>query len=106
MKVSLESLARVIRSKNAGPYQLTLDVIFREKSGYERVRDSGQITEALVSRLYGVPEELVDGIVWFEPALALKITLRRPVPSGHPGDTDVYGAQQYAPLLGLTLELS
>ena len=41
-------------------------------------------------------------VIYFEPSLAVKATLRRLVASGAPGDTDIYGAQQHAPLLGIT----
>ena len=52
-------------------------------------------------KLFGVGEQDIIGIVEFPPAYAIKITMRRPVPSGSPGDSDVYGAQQHAPLLDL-----
>jgi hypothetical protein len=96
--------ARVIRSKNAGPYELTLDVMFKDRAAYERARAAGVFTPALVARLYGVEESDVLGVTWFEPATAVKMTLRRRVASGSPGDTDIYGAQQHAPLLSLTWE--
>ena len=41
--------------------------------------------------------------VWFDPGKALKATLVRPVGSGAPRDSDIYGAQQHAPLLGIDL---
>ena len=44
------------------------------------------------------------GIVYFEPAYAVKVTIRRQMPSGAVGDTDIYGAQQHAPLLGIEFE--
>ena len=44
MKQSIVSLAQVIRSKNAGPYELVLDILFKTKENYERVKSSGQLT--------------------------------------------------------------
>ena len=55
-----------------------------------------------VARRYGVPRERVATHV-YEPALAVKISLPRPIMSGDPGDRDVYGAQQHAPLLGIEI---
>jgi hypothetical protein len=46
----------------------------------------------------------VVDIIEFEPAFAVKITLRRPWPSGAVGETDVYGAQQHVPLAGHAIE--
>ena len=101
MKTKLVDLAGVIRSKNSGPYELTLDIIFNDYEGYERVKRGGFINNDLICRLYGVAPEEIIGIVEFEPAKAIKITIKRPLCSGDLGETDVYGAQQHAPLLGL-----
>ena len=50
-------------------------------------------------------DEEISGIIYFEPAQAVKITLRRRVVSGAPGDSDIYGAQQHAPLLDLEVPI-
>jgi Domain of unknown function (DUF4387) len=105
MAVKLLDIASVIRSKNAGPYELTLDIIFSTRDWYERVTAAKAIDAALISRLYGVPESDILEFVEFEPAAALKITLRRPRVAGDVGETDVYGAQQHAPLLNIVLDL-
>jgi hypothetical protein len=104
MMRSIREVARVIRSKNAGPYELTLDVIFSERRHFELFRERGIIDAALVSRLYGVSASDVRGVVYFAPANAVKVTIRRRMPSGSPGDTDIYGAQQHAPLLSIEFE--
>lgn len=101
MSTRLTDLASVIRSKNSGPYELTLDIIFKDRASYERVKTSGAINPELIARLYRVPVADISGIVAFEPAIAIKITFKRPLVSGDIGDTDVYGAQQHAPLLDL-----
>lgn len=99
----LVDVASVIRSKNAGPYELTLDIIFKDRHWYERALAEDLINRSLVAGLYNVPVTDVLGIVAFEPANAIKATIRRPMVSGAIGETDVYGAQQHAPLLSLTL---
>lgn len=99
----LVDVASVIRSKNAGPYELTLDIIFKDRHWYDRALAEDLINPALIARLYNVPAADVLGIVAFEPANAIKATIRRPMVSGAIGETDVYGAQQHAPLLTLTL---
>ena len=105
MTTRLTDLANVIRSKNAGPYELTLDIIFRDRETYEKVVATGAIDAARISRLYQVPVTDVLELVTFDPAGAIKITIRRPRVAGDVGATDVYGAQQHAPLLGLDLDL-
>jgi biuret amidohydrolase len=99
----LSDLAAVIRSKNAGPFEITLDVIFPDRQTYERVKALDYFTRAQVAALYRLPLEQVYEVVFFDPALALKVTLARPTPQGSIGESDTYGAQQHAPLLGVAL---
>ena len=99
----LSDLARVIRSKNAGPFELTLDVIFPDRETYEAVKDIGYFTRERMAALYRVPIDDVYEVVCFDPACAIKITLARQRPQGSVGESDTYGAQQHAPLLGVEL---
>lgn len=94
----IRDIAQVCKSKNAGPFMVTIDVLFEDPALYRRVKATGVLSAALFARLYGVAE----GDVLFTPydtASAFKATLPRLVPAGDFGDTDVYGAQQHAPLL-------
>ena len=94
----IRDIAQVCKSKNAGPCMVTIDVLFEDAALYRRVKATGVLRAALFARLYGVAE----GDVLFTPydtASAFKATLPRLVPAGDFGDTDVYGAQQHAPLL-------
>jgi len=99
----LADVTSVIRSKNAGPYELTLDIIFTETFWFDEAVRRDLINTEVIAKLYGVDQGDVLSIVGFAPANAIKVTLRRPLPSGAVGDSDVYGAQQHAPLLTLTL---
>ena len=101
----LAEIAAVVRSKNTGPFTLSLDIIFRDPREYQRFRSCGLLNRELVARLYGLAPEQVLDIIWFDPAAAVKICLPREVSSGAPGDRDVYGAQQHAPLLLWEFEL-
>lgn len=99
----LYEIADVIRSKNAGPFELTLDIVFKSREIFDSVRDAKLFTPAMIAKLYGVPVKDVLKVVHYEPARAIKATLRRSLPSGSIGDKDVYGAQQHAPLLTLSI---
>lgn len=99
MIVKLRDIASIIRSKNAGPYELTLDIMFNDFEVYQKVKQAGVITKDFISRLYMVPAEKILDVIEFDPAGAIKITMIRPIVSGNVGDTDIYGAQQHAPLL-------
>lgn len=101
--MKLCELAKVIRSKNAGPFELTFDILFDSVEIYRRVKQSKALSTSTFAALYGIAIADVLCVVEFEPALAIKITIKRAIPSGSLGDTDVYGAQQHAPLLGLEI---
>ena len=103
--VNIREVAQVVRSKNAGPFRLTLDILFKDRSVYDEVKRSGTITAETIAALYNLPGDRVTDFVWFDPGKALKATLVRPVSSGAPRDSDIYGAQQHAPLLALTVTL-
>ena len=91
--------------QQAGPIRLTFDLIFRDPQTYARVKSSGTLTLQRVAGLFGVPEDHITDFVFYDPGRAVKIAMRRPQVAGDPGDGDVYGCQQHAPLLGLRLQL-
>ena len=99
----LSALAKTIRSKNAGVNKITFDVIFRDRENYERVKRSGVLTRESVAALYRIPLERISDFVEYDPAFAIKFTIFRLRPSGSAGDGDIFGAQQYAPLLSLVV---
>lgn len=90
----LDQIARVIRSKNAGPFCLTLDVLFGDEASYRRVDAAGAITREKMAALYRQPVGNVQ--VYHHPtALAMKVSIVRAAPAGSVTDTDLYGAQQH-----------
>ncbi|ATM94974.1 Uncharacterised protein [Yersinia frederiksenii] len=105
MKISIIELAHVVRSKNAGPYELVLDILFKNKDIYSSIKESGQFKKELIAKIYKIEPKLVSRIIWFDPANAVKIVMPRHLVSGAVSDTDVYGAQQHAPLLKLEFNI-
>ena len=105
MEYKLQDIASVIRSKNSGPYELTFDVIFKEFEMYERVKEAKSINEKNFALLYNIPESDIISLIYFDQAKAVKVTIVRPIPSGSLGETDVYGAQQHAPLMKFKFSL-
>lgn len=101
----LDTLAKTIRSKNAGVNKITFDVIFQDRDTYEAVKRSGALSRDTVCGLYGIHPERISDFVEYDPGLAIKFTIYRERPSGSAGDGDIFGAQQYAPLLGLPVTL-
>ena len=105
MTVRLRDVASVIRSKNAGPFELTLDVLLKDSETFEKLRKADVINAKSIAQLYRIPETDVIGIVYFPNARAIKATIVRPLASGALGERDVYGAQQHGPLMNYCFEL-
>ncbi|CAK7217524.1 hypothetical protein SCUCBS95973_003184 [Sporothrix curviconia] len=102
--LTIADVAGVVRSKNAGPFEITLDVIFDDAAIYAHVRDSNVLTRERIRELYSLARD--DDIValqFFEPALGWKCTYKRPVSQlqGSVGERDTFGAQLHAPLLSI-----
>ncbi|MCE1157453.1 MAG: DUF4387 domain-containing protein [Spirochaetia bacterium] len=104
MRTKLRDIASVIRSKNSGPYELTLDILFKRTEDFERFSSMNIIDKTLIARLYKIDKNQVLSIVKFPQAKAIKATIVRPCGSGDLGERDVYGAQQHAPLMNLEWE--
>ncbi len=97
---TLADMAHVIRSKNAGPTQLTIDVLLIEAADYVRAANSPAMScAALVSR-YGLPVQQVQRHVLAD-LRAIKYVLPRATVAGSLGDGDFYGAQQHGPMLDI-----
>lgn len=103
MTTTLFDLASTIRSKNAGVDNVTFDIIFADRSNFERVRDSQAVTRASICELLAIDDDRVVFFGLFEPANAIKFTVSRLRPSGSPGETDMMGSQQYAPLFDIEI---
>ena|ERR1700688_818502 len=99
----LWQLTNLIRSKNAGPFKLTFDVIFKDQKSFEHVKKSGVLSAENFSRIYGVP---LDEVQIFELPLllALKISIPRPEFSGDLNDTDIYGGQFHSRIVRLSVD--
>ncbi len=99
---TLGELAKLIRSKNAGPFHLTFDVMFDEEAVYRRVVDANVLTKEAFCRIYNLEEEKVL-LVCHDAARAIKISIPRPVSSCDLEDGDCYGGQQFGPLVNLEI---
>ena len=96
----LGKLARLLRSKNAGPFILTIDVLFPDRAAFDTAVRSSVLKPERSAGLYGAD---IAQIRYFElpDVLAVKISFPRPEPSGSVGDSDVYGCQYMARLASI-----
>ncbi|KAI1270326.1 hypothetical protein F5Y18DRAFT_367920 [Xylariaceae sp. FL1019] len=102
----LSQFARIIRSKNSGPFELTLDVMFDSETAYNRVKEANILTNDVIKKLYRVEDSDILTNMYFEPALAWKCTIKRMWTQGSVGERDTLGTQQHAPLLDIEVPAS
>ena len=101
----LGEFASVIRSKNAGPYELTFDIMFDSLEKFLFAKSSGVLDDTKFAALYDIDISDIVAAVWWEPAMALKVTVKRPIVSGRFGETDTHGSCQHARLLRVLIPI-
>ena len=99
----LGALATVIRSKNSGPFEITIDAIFDSPEVYGMVKSSGVLTKSTIAKLYDINESKIEVAMWWDPALAFKATIVRPMVSGGWGEIDMHSSCQHVPLMYLEI---
>lgn len=92
-------IATVVRSKNSGPFELTLDIMFDNDASFQRVKAANVLGNDVIKKLYQVQDEDILINMYFDPAMAWKCTLKRQWAQGSVGERDTLGTQQHAPLL-------
>lgn len=97
--VGLGELCQVLRSKNAKCFLITLDMIFKDRGVYEAIKTKKLINKKLIAEKYNISVETIPILEFFDDVKAIKVTLKRRANSGGPGDSDVLGMNQEAPLL-------
>lgn len=101
--MKLQEFAQVVRSKNSGPFEITFDILFKNREDYVYFVGQNILTEASFAELYQIKVEDIINFELFEAANGIKITIPRPWPQGTFGESDMHGSQQYANLM--TLEI-
>jgi len=99
----LWQFTKLIRSKNAGPFELTFDIMFKNRDSFNDVLKSEALSPKVIAQLYRVDVKQVRFFV-VEQLLAIKISIPRRVFSGDVRDTDIYGGQFHGPLVRLPVK--
>ncbi len=91
-----------VRSKNAGPFWITLDLWFNDAPTFARHAHAPALQPAAIARLFGSDPAQVKYFAL--PALnVVKISYPRPRPQGGAVERDMHGGQQYVRLLYVEL---
>ena len=103
MSTKLIDLVEFLFSKNAGPYIVTFDVVFKDDETYRRVCESGVFTKPRIAALFRVAEDRIHSIHQYDAGRVIKFNLIRDISSGDFGDRTVFGSQLWAPLIDLEI---
>lgn len=99
--VGLGDCCDIVRSKNAGPFLITIDLMFSDYETYRSVLEGGFLSKEVVAAAYGIPVTEILVFETLDALRAVKFTYRRRRSSGSPGESDCYGMNQEAPLLNI-----
>jgi hypothetical protein len=95
---TLEQVAKYVRSKNAGPFWVTVDIFCGDVAAYDRIRSAPSLSAEAVARVYGVPAESVR-VFENAPLKVVKISFPRRVAQGSTRDADSHAGQYFVSLL-------
>lgn len=96
----LKDVCRHIRSKNAGPFWITIDLFFDGPDNYRQYREAAALSASAIGTLYGVNLQLVRRFD-VDSLNVVKYSIPREQPQGGVIERDMHGGQQYVPLLNL-----
>ena len=98
----LEDVCHQIRSKNAGPFWISVDLFFSDREAFDRYAGVKELQPQHLAPLFGVRPEQVG--CYPVPDLAvLKISYPRRDPQGGMIERDLHGGQQYVRIVDLEL---
>ncbi len=87
--MKLIKFVKKIRSKNAGPFLLTIDIFISNKQKFQRILKF--LTRKKISVLYKIPKKQIN-IYPIRNLNIIKITIPRPSIQGSTKDRDLHGA--------------
>ncbi len=102
---TIGDIATLVRSKNAGPFWLTIDIFCDSDTDYEVVAHPDVITANRIAEIYHVEASTVK-IFRLAALRAIKVSVPRPTTQGGVRDRDMHSGQQHVPLMRLTLSSS
>jgi hypothetical protein len=98
----VQDLAREVRSKNAGPFWVTLEIFCDNDAAYQRIKNSPNVTKEKIAELYGADAGMVKSF-YVDNLRVIKFSYPRPKPSGHKYENDMHAGQQYIRLAELAV---
>jgi len=99
----LTDVCRYVRSKNAGPFWITVDLFFKDRESFDRWIHSPSLQAEGLARHLGIDEATLR-LQPLPELSTLKFSYPRRVPQGGRFERDMHGGQQYVQLLRQSIE--
>ena len=100
---TLAEVTRYVRSKNAGPFWVTVDIFFDDPQSFDAFRRDPALDIENVATILGVDSSRMRRFD-IEALNALKFSYPRTAPQGGVVERDMHSGQQFVPLLPLSLQ--
>jgi hypothetical protein len=101
MATKLIDMVNYLFSKNAGPFLITFDILFKDEENYNQACRSGVFNRERIASLFKIRPERIVSIFEYGAANMIKFTITREISSGEFGDSSVFGSQMWPPLIDL-----
>lgn len=101
--VKLHEVCHQVRSKNAGPFWVTVDLFFDGPESYARYKDTPALSATAVANVFGVDPTLVKRFA-VDTLSVVKLSYPRKTPQGGAVERDMHSGQQYVRLLDTPLD--
>jgi hypothetical protein len=99
----VRDVCRNVRSKNAGPFWVTIDFFFKNLESFERYHSSEALSSAVFAARFDTDPSLVKRFPVTDLRV-LKVSYVRSTPQGGVVERDMHCGQQYARLLDIELD--
>ena len=99
---TIRQLSKYVRTKNAGPFWITIDIFCDEDSSFQKLCESKTICPQTFADLFHTSPASVK--IFEIPSLrVIKISVPRELPQGHRYESDMHAGQQYVKILDLKI---
>lgn len=99
---TLKEVAKYVRSKNAGPFWITIDIFCDNDEAFYKIQNSQNFTPGAIANAYGVPEGGVKSF-YIENLRVIKFSFPRPQVQGSKFERDMHAGQQYVRLMDVSV---
>ncbi|MDO4798954.1 MAG: DUF4387 family protein [Bacillota bacterium] len=100
--MTIKEVSKFVRSKNAGPFWITMDIFTDRNEDYLTIKNSKNMTKEKLSAAFETSPETLK-LFFLDDLGIIKVSIPRKEPQGFRYERDMHAGQQYIPLLDFEL---